>query len=502
MLKKSIALTAIGVIAIFGTIGVLLATGVWNLNAAVRVNEDEILVVTYNDGYFTDRKEVKQVPLAYNEETEQMETDGEYPFADVKFARTGYTQIGWRLSTSHEVLPVTDMIPAGLKKYDEEGALTNVVFYAVWRANSYTLTFQDNEFGLIIYTQIRVTYDQKIVGIDAIKSAGTEVVEGQLFKNRTAIIGGKKFIFDGWYTENNGKGLKIAENDCSVFTKSTVLYAHWVVYSENTSPVVVPPTPTPVEPTPTPVEPTPTPVEPTPTPAEPTPTPVEPTPTPVEPTPTPVEPTPTPTPTPVEPTPTPVEPTPTPVEPTPTPSTERTLTQYNMVDGVRVHTGDATKKFESGTQYTLSRAKFDIWAGYRLEYITVNGVKFLETTSSQTFKFMNNTTVIFFYKTMPNVSLNIKSAVVGAKTVPWTMNPVSVKYNSVDTFWLNNSGNVIDKGGEYGLDQTVGYKFSHIVIAGETFYKKDFTATADGKNAYIEYRFTANTPITVYYVKA
>ncbi len=112
-----------------------------------------------------------------------------------KPTRTGYTFQGWATSASGSVV------------YESGASYTNnasVTLYAVWKANTYTLTFDANG-GTVSPTTATVTY-------------------GETCSLPTPIMSG--YTFEGWYTSSTG-GTEVTSATKFTGTDDITIYAHW-----------------------------------------------------------------------------------------------------------------------------------------------------------------------------------------------------------------------------------------------------------------------------------
>lgn len=128
---------------------------------------------------------------------------GSYTFklSTAKPIRTGYTFQGWATSAS-----------AASAAYQPGGSVkvtANTTLYAVWKANTYTVTFDANG-GTVTPSTKDVTY------------AGTY---GTLY---TPVRPG--YRFDGWFTAADG-GTQVLSTTVATITAAQTLYAHWTVQS-------------------------------------------------------------------------------------------------------------------------------------------------------------------------------------------------------------------------------------------------------------------------------
>ena len=122
-----------------------------------------------------------------------------------QFVKTGYTFLGWAYSASGAV-EFRDKehvlnLETGAKDHE------SVTLYAIWAANTYTVTFNANG-GTTSPTWKTVAYDS---------TYGTLPVPG-----RTG------YSFDGWYTAATG-GTKVTAESSKDTASDQTLYAHWTV---------------------------------------------------------------------------------------------------------------------------------------------------------------------------------------------------------------------------------------------------------------------------------
>lgn len=114
--------------------------------------------------------------------------------------RTGYAFAGWATSAS------------GTAAYQPDSSITvssNTTLYAVWTANTYTVTFNPNG-GTVTPTSMQVTYGQSYGTLPTPTRPG--------------------YRFDGWFTPAEGSTQIQATTVVSI-TAAQTLYAHWTVQS-------------------------------------------------------------------------------------------------------------------------------------------------------------------------------------------------------------------------------------------------------------------------------
>ncbi len=129
-------------------------------------------------------------------------TTGSTTLSAVRPTRIGYTFVGWSTSSS-----ATAASYAPGATYSGN---TSVVLYAVWQANTYTVTFDSN--GQTVFpsiTDVTVTYDSTY---------------GELPSPSVLLSG---YAFGGWFTSATG-GTQITSDTIVKITDTQTLYAHWI----------------------------------------------------------------------------------------------------------------------------------------------------------------------------------------------------------------------------------------------------------------------------------
>lgn len=119
--------------------------------------------------------------------------------SSTKPTRTGHTFLGWSTSST-----------ATTASYQPGGSITisaNTTLYAVWEANTYTVTF-DPQGGTVTPESKSVTYGQAYGELPTPVRAG--------------------YRFDGWYTSD---GSLVTADTVYALTSDQVLYAYWTVQS-------------------------------------------------------------------------------------------------------------------------------------------------------------------------------------------------------------------------------------------------------------------------------
>ncbi|MBS1359503.1 MAG: hypothetical protein HPZ92_03150 [Oscillospiraceae bacterium] len=117
-------------------------------------------------------------------------------------SRTGYTFDGWYGDWSCTGSPVTEISAT------DTG---NKTFYAGWRANTYTVTFDANDGGVTVNPDSKtVTYEYQYGELPTLTRTG--------------------YTFDGWYTSQTG-GEKVTASTKVQITADQTLCAHWSINS-------------------------------------------------------------------------------------------------------------------------------------------------------------------------------------------------------------------------------------------------------------------------------
>ena len=117
-------------------------------------------------------------------------------------SRTGYTFDGWYADWSCTGSPVTEISAM------DTG---NKTFYAGWRANTYTVSFDANDGGVTVNPDSKtVTYEYQYGTLPTLTRTG--------------------YTFDGWYTSQTG-GEKVTASTKVQITADQTLCAHWSINS-------------------------------------------------------------------------------------------------------------------------------------------------------------------------------------------------------------------------------------------------------------------------------
>ena len=125
------------------------------------------------------------------------------------FQKIGYHFVGWATSAT------------GSKVYNDKQSVTNiagtntsVTLYAIWQANTYTVTFNANN-GVGTMNSLSMTYDAEAVNLPT----NTITREGYIFKGWSTSLDGKVLLHDGLSVRN-----MTAENGGTI-----TLYAIWEI---------------------------------------------------------------------------------------------------------------------------------------------------------------------------------------------------------------------------------------------------------------------------------
>ncbi len=116
------------------------------------------------------------------------------------FTRTGYTYSGWNTAANGSGISYTP----GQLIY----LTANLMLYAQWTANQYTVTFEANG-GTVSPTTITVTYTSTYGTLPSPTKPG--------------------YTFGGWYIGTGGTGTNILSTTPVTITASQTLYAYWVI---------------------------------------------------------------------------------------------------------------------------------------------------------------------------------------------------------------------------------------------------------------------------------
>ena len=124
--------------------------------------------------------------------------------------KTGYTFAGWYENASLTGTAVTNIAA---------DATGNKTFYAKWTANSYKVTFDyQNATGNNTTKEKDVTYDKTYGTLPSPTKTG--------------------YIFQGWYTQADGKGSKVTSTTTVKITAAQTLYAYWLDKTPPDAPVL------------------------------------------------------------------------------------------------------------------------------------------------------------------------------------------------------------------------------------------------------------------------
>jgi uncharacterized repeat protein (TIGR02543 family) len=115
--------------------------------------------------------------------------------------RTGYTFGGWFTGKNGSGEPYT-----GVTIYNRTD---NIILYAKWTVNSYTVSFNANYIGGINPPDQNVTYDAAVGFLPSPARTG--------------------YTFKGWNTQANGDGITYSEDKIYTTAGNTTLYAQWTI---------------------------------------------------------------------------------------------------------------------------------------------------------------------------------------------------------------------------------------------------------------------------------
>lgn len=162
---------------------------VWKANSSTTQ-----YTITYNGngGKTSDGRTTQTVTLASGKTSQTIKAGF--------FTKTGYTQTGWSTESSASKQNSSNTI--GLQVTVTHNK--NITYYAVWKANSYTVTFNSN--GGTSVSSKKVTYNSTY------GSLGTPSKTG--------------YTFLGWYTALSG-GSQVTTSTKVTITANQTLYAHW-----------------------------------------------------------------------------------------------------------------------------------------------------------------------------------------------------------------------------------------------------------------------------------
>ena len=151
--------------------------------------------------------------------------DEEKKLTKNRFTKIGYTFTGWSTSLN------------GTKQYDDESNVKNLTktngdtypLFAVWSPDVYKVTLNNNGATTLGTTEIFEKYN----------TGWYSDYNSKTFISKIDVPEKPSFIFGGYYTEENGKGLQVIDSNGSIingqttiFTNDNTLHAKW---SENGS---------------------------------------------------------------------------------------------------------------------------------------------------------------------------------------------------------------------------------------------------------------------------
>ena len=200
MLKRLIAISAAFVLICFSALAIIILVP----------QRSGSIIVTYHNGFFDSREQTvdQKVPLYRDRKTGAKLTKANktklLSIGKTKFENIGHSFTGWMLENGEPT--ETNYIAGGLSKDDSE----TITYYAIWDVNTYLISFYSQAPGVPAPAEQEIEY------------GGT--VHTEWLADREAA--GLKF--NGWYTDRNGKGLQVSNNDTVYFVKNTALYASWI----------------------------------------------------------------------------------------------------------------------------------------------------------------------------------------------------------------------------------------------------------------------------------
>ena len=217
MLKKGIALTAVGIFVVFGIIAVLLAVNPWETRARSSNNKgDDQMSVNFEQVLNGTSKSVN-VALFWNETTKRNETrekDVKFPTIDsLGFAMAGWSFVGWKSNLPGAEVITSEYFPAGLHK-----GMGQITFEGIWAGDDFMITFSMAGTDIRAPYNFQVTVGQTINGLSGITNNN-----GQAFIIDQGPFHGNQ-VFKGWRTEPNGKGVLITDGTVYQFNHGTTFH--------------------------------------------------------------------------------------------------------------------------------------------------------------------------------------------------------------------------------------------------------------------------------------
>lgn len=133
-----------------------------------------------------------------------LKVDVQYALSPNKYSRIGYTFLGWSRDSAAVKPDYLDQqtVDALTTVHDE-----TVDLYAIWKANTYTVTFDPNGTS--------ATVDPQTKAIDFDSPYGELPVPTRA-----------NYSFEGWFTAANG-GVEVSEETTLTMDRDHTLYAHW-----------------------------------------------------------------------------------------------------------------------------------------------------------------------------------------------------------------------------------------------------------------------------------
>jgi len=213
-LKKAISLTVVAIFIVFAVIAVIYFVGMPG-GGSIKAKADGKTTVHYTNGLKGNAQRIveRKVNLYAGEWDEIKVTRAN----DTKlltekesgFTYQGFSFGGWKYWTEDESGEVIDdgYVP-GEWDPKEKGEMWLVVH---WIPNEYFISFNPEYPGMRAPQNLKIKYDAAIYGISTIYAPY-----------------GSNLVFNGWFTQKNGKGKQVKEGDINKFTAHTILYAYWL----------------------------------------------------------------------------------------------------------------------------------------------------------------------------------------------------------------------------------------------------------------------------------
>lgn len=175
----------------------------YNTNGGTIASDSDYYAASNGDIYKTATKKIHEQVM----EKGTTNPNGLYNASTFKLSRTGYKFLGWSLSKSGGTVFDQDDATVSAKDLfpDIDNKSGTVLLYAIWKANTYTVTF-DASGGTVSDSKKTVTYGSTYGTLPTASRTG--------------------YTFDGWYTAASG-GTKITADSKVSITANQTLYAHW-----------------------------------------------------------------------------------------------------------------------------------------------------------------------------------------------------------------------------------------------------------------------------------